>query len=313
MDGDSSASRIFDPPPPPDSPRSVFVSHNSRDADVALQIVTALELADISCWIAPRNIPAGSDYNAAITHGLAAAAAFVLVYSRHAVESDPVTREVDFAVARRIPVIPVRLDQSAASPALRYLIRTFQWVDAFPPPVGRHLDSIVAGVKRALDIACEVPSSGPGAPLKDVGPYRLLELIGEGGMGTVYKAEQRSPVKRIVALKVVKPGPDTQEVLARFESERQALARLNHPHIATVLDAGTDALGRPYFAMEYVPGNPITRFADENKNSRFGSGWNCLLKSATPSLMRTRRPFSIVTSRPRMCWHTWRPEDQSQR
>ena len=84
-------------------------------------------------------------------------------------------------------------------------------------------------------------------------------------MGTVYKAEQRTPIKRIVALKVIKAGLGTREVLARFESERQALARMDHPNVARVLDAGSDERGRPYFAMEYVPGVPLTEFADSKK------------------------------------------------
>ncbi len=100
-----------------------------------------------------------------------------------------------------------------------------------------------------------------------IGPYRILETLGEGGMGTVFKAEQRTPVKRIVALKLIKPGFDTAEVIARFQSERQALARMDHPHVAKVLDAGADDLGRPYFVMEYVPGTPITKFADDKKLS----------------------------------------------
>jgi serine/threonine protein kinase len=84
-----------------------------------------------------------------------------------------------------------------------------------------------------------------------IGPYRILELLGDGGMGSVYKAEQRSPVKRFVALKVIKPGFDTREVIARFDTERQALARMDHPNIAKVLDGGSTDTGRPYFVMEY--------------------------------------------------------------
>ena len=96
------------------------------------------------------------------------------------------------------------------------------------------------------------------------GPYRLIELIGEGGMGSVWMAEQDRPLRRTVALKVVKPGRASREVLARFESERQSLAILNHPHIAAVFDAGVMSDGRPYFVMEYVAGQPITTFADEH-------------------------------------------------
>ncbi len=95
--------------------------------------------------------------------------------------------------------------------------------------------------------------------------YRVLELIGRGGMGAVFKAEQRTPVKRLVAIKLVKPGYDTKEVIARFESEKQALARMDHGSVAKVLDAGGDDMGRPYFVMEYVPGAAITDFADQNK------------------------------------------------
>src|SRR5438552_3651476 len=99
----------------------------------------------------------------------------------------------------------------------------------------------------------------------EIGPYFILEAIGEGGMGTVYKAEQRTPIHRIVAVKIIKPGMDSREVIARFESERQALALMNHPNVAKVLDAGATETGRPYFVMEYVPGEPITGFADHHK------------------------------------------------
>ena len=93
-----------------------------------------------------------------------------------------------------------------------------------------------------------------------IGRYKLLQQIGEGGFGTVYLAEQSDPVKRQVALKVIKPGMDSKEIIARFEAERQALALMNHPHIAKVYDAGTTEGGRPYFVMELVDGVPITKY-----------------------------------------------------
>src|SRR5690349_4069311 len=98
-----------------------------------------------------------------------------------------------------------------------------------------------------------------------IGPYKLLQPIGEGGMGTVYMAEQTQPVRRTVALKLIKAGMDSRQVLARFGAERQALALMDHPNIARVLDAGTSTDGRPFFAMELVKGVPITRFCDERR------------------------------------------------
>jgi eukaryotic-like serine/threonine-protein kinase len=102
-------------------------------------------------------------------------------------------------------------------------------------------------------------------PGTSIGPYRLLKLIGEGGMGSVWKAEQTSPVKRTAALKVVKAGMDSKQVLARFGAERQALALMEHANIAKVLDAGSTEQGRPYFVMELVKGVPITHYCDERR------------------------------------------------
>ncbi len=104
-------------------------------------------------------------------------------------------------------------------------------------------------------------SEGPG---QRIGPYKLLQAIGEGGMGVVFMAEQEVPVRRKVALKIIKPGMDSRQVIARFEAERQALAIMDHQNIARVLDAGTTESGRPYFVMELVHGVPITDFCDAN-------------------------------------------------
>ena len=104
----------------------------------------------------------------------------------------------------------------------------------------------------------------PSAGLPDFGPYHVIGVLGEGGMGIVYLAEQREPIRRRVALKVLKRGDDRPSFIARFESERQALAMMDHPHIAHVYDAGATADGRPYFVMEYVPGLPITDYCDRN-------------------------------------------------
>ncbi len=122
------------------------------------------------------------------------------------------------------------------------------------PPVAR----IVAATIK-LDLA-DVPDEAVGQTL---GRYKLLEQIGEGGCGMVYVAEQKEPVRRKVALKVIKLGMDTKQVVARFEAERQALAMMDHPNIAKVLDAGTTDVGRPYFVMELVRGVKITDYCDQ--------------------------------------------------
>ena len=97
-----------------------------------------------------------------------------------------------------------------------------------------------------------------------IGRYKLLSVLGEGGMGVVHLAEQRRPIVRQVALKVIKPGMDSRRVVTRFEAERQALALLDHPNIAHVYDAGTTEAGRPYFVMEYIKGLSITEHCDRN-------------------------------------------------
>jgi serine/threonine protein kinase/tetratricopeptide (TPR) repeat protein len=105
------------------------------------------------------------------------------------------------------------------------------------------------------------PAEEPGAV---IGPYKLLQQIGEGGMGAVWMAQQTEPVKRLVAVKLIKAGMDSRQVIARFEAERQALALMDHPNIARVLDAGTTDAGRPYFVMDLVKGVPITKYCDEH-------------------------------------------------
>src|SRR6185295_10933305 len=110
--------------------------------------------------------------------------------------------------------------------------------------------------------AAHVVSEGSGTW---IGRYKLIQKIGEGGMGTVFMAEQEVPVRRQVALKLIKGGQDSAQVVARFEAERQALALMDHLCIARVLDAGTTAAGLPYFVMELIDGVPLTKYCDENR------------------------------------------------
>ena len=135
-------------------------------------------------------------------------------------------------------------------------------------------------------------------PGHQIGPYKLLERLGEGGCGIVYLAEQVTPVRRHVALKLIKLGMDTKSVIARFEAERQALALMDHPNIARVLDAGATESGRPYFVMELVRGLKITRYCDQERLPP-NAGLNSSFKFASPSSTRTKRASSIGTSNPR--------------
>src|SRR5579884_3124834 len=137
----------------------------------------------------------------------------------------------------------------------------------------KHIDELLSVLSQvgsfleqpavALEATVDDPiSERPGTV---IGSYKLMEQIGEGGMGLVFVAEQQQPVRRKVALKVIKPGMDTRQVVARFEAERQALALMDHPNIAKVLDGGTTGSGRPYFVMELVKGVPITEYCDQNQ------------------------------------------------
>jgi serine/threonine protein kinase/tetratricopeptide (TPR) repeat protein len=139
---------------------------------------------------------------------------------------------------------------------------SFLDLPAVPLLATEDFDSGANGAVRGVPDPAPATPEGPGTT---IGPYKLLELIGEGGMGTVWMAEQREPVQRKVALKIIKAGMDTSQVVARFEAERQALAIMDHPNIATVFDGGATSLGRPYFVMELVKGMPITKYCDEHR------------------------------------------------
>ena len=165
-----------------------------------------------------------------------------------------------FNIARKLPTSDARneyLDQVCLDEEIRQqvlgLLEAFDQKQEFleSPPT------------EALELA----KAGKIQELTDteIGPYKIREKIGEGGMGVVYVAEQTEPVQRKVAIKVIKPGMDTKEVIARFEAERQALAFMEHPNIARVLDAGATESGRSYFVMELVRGIPITEYCDQVK------------------------------------------------
>ncbi|MHC4328555.1 MAG: serine/threonine-protein kinase, partial [Planctomycetota bacterium] len=147
---------------------------------------------------------------------------------------------------------------------------------------------------------------------------KLLEEIGEGGMAVVYVAEQKEPIRRKVALKIIKLGMDTRQVIARFEAERQALAMMDHPNVAKVLDAGATDAGRPYFVMELVKGVSITEYCDKNKLNThqrldlFIQACNAVAHAhqkgiihrdlKPTNIMHTRRGLFTATSSPQTSW-----------
>jgi len=138
------------------------------------------------------------------------------------------------------------------------------------PQLRAEVDALLRAHAKPQPLLDARPTPGPTIgergtedPGTVIGPYKLLEQIGEGGMGTVWMAEQTEPLQRRVAVKVIKAGMDSKQVLARFEAERHALALMDHPNIARVLDAGTTATGRPYFVMELVKGTPVTNYCDD--------------------------------------------------
>jgi tetratricopeptide (TPR) repeat protein/serine/threonine protein kinase len=145
---------------------------------------------------------------------------------------------------------------------------------ATDPEVSRRVQALLQAYENPASILDRPPLAAmpvtvddapPERPGTIVGSYKLIEQIGEGGMGAVWMAQQTEPVKRLVALKLIKAGMDSRQVIARFEAERQALALMDHPNIARVLDGGTTSAGRPYFVMDLVKGVPITRYCDEHR------------------------------------------------
>jgi serine/threonine protein kinase/WD40 repeat protein len=173
----------------------------------------------------------------------------------------PLDEEAIFKVACQIESPQARADylkqvcgdDQALFDRVATLLRAQEEAPSFleaPPP----------GIGATVDVP--TPSEKPGTV---IGPYKLLQQIGEGGMGTVFMAEQTQPVQRKVALKLIKPGMDSRQVIARFEAERQALAMMDHVNIARVFDGGATENGRPYFVMELVHGVPITKYCDDNR------------------------------------------------
>ncbi len=162
---------------------------------------------------------------------------------------------------------------SAATYRERFPELSDEWLASALDASTRTTASEASASREQAHVAGALHNFGPAAttafasemPGSWIGPYKLLQKLGEGGMGTVYAAEQQQPVARRIALKIIKSGMDSSQVIARFEHERQALALMDHPNIAKVLDAGATLAGRPYFVMELVAGIPITTYCDQEQ------------------------------------------------
>ena len=128
------------------------------------------------------------------------------------------------------------------------------------------MDDTPNAVNKTPSQDITLSASAKMSPAKSIGPYRLLQKLGQGGMGEVWLAEQTMPIRRTIAVKLIKAGMDTNAVVARFESERQALALMDHANIAKVFEAGSTSDGRPFFVMEYVSGMPITAYCDKHRS-----------------------------------------------
>src|SRR5262249_21791279 len=195
--------------------------------------------------------------------GCSNSGSFVHPFSRKcAMPTPPLDEKAIFNAARQLGSEDARRayigqacgEDGVVRARIEALVRVFEEDEGF-------LQSLPREFHAALDNPIR---EGPGTV---IGPYELVEQLGEGGFGVVFLAEQHQPIRREVALKVIKPGMDTRQVIARFEAERQALAMMDHPNIARVLDAGTTNSGRPYFVMELVRGVPITEYCDRDRLS----------------------------------------------
>ena len=199
------------------------------------------------------------------------------------------------------------LDQACgADKALREQVERLL---ALSPRAGNFFEECASALQPAPEDADRVLSAADSALLeselpetKRIGPYKLLQKLGEGGYGVVYMAEQEQPIRRRVALKIIKLGMDTKNVIARFEAERQALALMDHPNIARVLDAGATETGRPLLRDGTGLRGQNHRLLRPEPREHARNGWNCSSRSATRSSMPIKRELSIATSSRRTSW-----------
>ena len=265
------------------SSKAVFLSYASQDAEAARKLADALCAAGVEVWFDQSELRGGDAWDQKIRMQVQACALFLPVISANTqtrlegyfrIEWNLAAQRTHAMAAARPFLIPAVID--ATRDAEAHVPPEFKAVQWTRLPNGETTEAYVQRVQALLasglvagtpDLATTRGVLAEERPGDRLGHYQLVEKIGEGGCGTVWQAEQEHPVRRRVALKVVKLGMDTKEVVGRFEAERQALALMDHPNIAKVFDAGITETGRPYFVMELVRGVTITTFCDERKLS----------------------------------------------
>jgi serine/threonine protein kinase len=256
---------------------ALFISYRRSDSPDTVKLIHERLKRRLPRWeifYDHESIPLGEQFPERLRAKVASAAVVLVIIGprwleilqeRKSATVDHVRAEVRLALEAGTSVVPVLVGHAAMPTEadlaefadLQPLLRRNGRPVRPDPDFDGDLEPIIAHIKQ-LD-----SDEAVGATLAD--KYTLTAEIGHGGMGVVFLAEQKQPVRRTVAVKLIKPGMDTRDVLARFDAERQALAVMDHPNIARVLDAGMAASGRPFFVMEYVRGVPITQYCDEKK------------------------------------------------
>ena len=253
---------------------SLFISYSRTDSQDTVKLIYDRLKRRLPRWeifYDHESIPLGEQFPERLRAEVSSAAVVLVIigpkwleilHERKGAAVDHVRAEVQHALAATGSVVPVLVGHAAMPtdadladfPDLQPLLQRSGCPVRPDPDFDGDLEPIIAHIKQFDS------DEAIGATLAD--KYTLTAEIARGGMGVVYLAEQKQPVKRTVAVKLIKPGMDSREVLGRFDAERQALAVMDHPNIAKVYDAGLTAQGRPFFVMEYVKGVPITQYCD---------------------------------------------------
>ncbi len=256
---------------------SLFISYRRTDSPDTVKLIHERLKRRLPRWeifYDHESIPLGEQFPERLRAKVASAAVVLVIIGpkwleilqeRRSGPVDHVRAEVRLALEAATSVVPVLVGRAAMPTEadladfadLQPLLERHGRPVRPDPDFDADLEPIIAHLKQFDS------DEAVGATLAD--KYTLTALIGQGGMGLVYRAEQKQPVRRTVAVKLIKPGMDSRDVLARFDAERQALAVMDHPHIAKMMDAGMTSSGRPFFVMEYVKGVPITQYCDEKK------------------------------------------------